>query len=340
MTATNYEKLTATHHSRNFREAVEILKMELPDVPAPDEIIIRNHYAGVNAADLMMAAGMYLVPTPVPCDLGSEAVGEVIAVGADVTTVKVGDAVLTNAIGCGYRDYYVTKARRAVVIPAATPEVMSLSIGGLTASIALLETASMSQTGGETVLVTAAAGGTGQFAVQIAKLYSNHVIGTCSTDDKAEFLRSIGCDRVVNYKKENLREVLSKEYPRGVNVVFEGVGGEMFDIGVDHLARFGRLLTIGFVSEYKNDEPDRVNRARIYYKILAKNASIHGFNLNLYFGRPTVAEHMAKLADLLRDGRLLPSIDPTPFTGVEGAIDAVEYLQSGTSSGKVVVRMN
>lgn len=336
---TTYEKLTATRHSRNFRDAVEILSVDLPDTPAPDEIIIRNRYAGVNAADLMMAAGVYLLPTPVPCDLGSEAVGEIVNVGADVTDYRLGAAVLTNAIGCGYRDYYVTKARRAVAIPEATPEVMSLSIGGLTASIALHETASMSQSGGETVLVTAAAGGTGQFAVQIAKLAGNHVIGTCSTDDKADLLRSLGCDRVVNYRQENLREVLAKEYPRGVNIAFDGVGGELFDTCVDHLARFGRLITIGFISEYKNDEPERVNRARIYYKILAKNASVHGFNLNLYFGKPTVAEHMARLADLLREGRLTPSIDPTPFSGVAGAIEAVEYLQSGANNGKVVVRM-
>jgi prostaglandin reductase 3 len=337
---TTYEKLTATRHSRKFREAVEILNVDLPETPAPDEMIIRNRYAGVNAADVMMAAGIYLVPTPVPCDLGSEAVGHVVAVGADVKNFWPGDDVLTNAIGCGYREYYVIKARRALAIPEATPEVMSLSISGLTASIALLETASMSQTGGETVLVTAAAGGTGQFAVQIAKLYGNHVIGTCSTDEKAAFLRSIGCDRVVNYREENLGDVLSKEYPRGVNIVFEGVGGEMFDIGVDHLARFGRLLTIGFISEYRNEEPERVNRARLYYKILAKNASVHGFNLNLYFGKPTVAEHMSKLDEMLRHGRLTPSIDPTPFSGVRGAIDAVEYLQSGANNGKVVVRMS
>lgn len=335
---TTYQKLTATRHSRDFREAVEILSVELPEAPAPDEIIIRNHYAGVNAADLMMAAGMYLLPTPVPCDMGSEAVGEVVAVGAEVTAFRPGDAVLTNAIGCGYRDYYVTKARRAVAIPAATPEIMSLSIGGLTASIALHESVSMAQ-GGETVLVTAAAGGTGQFAVRLAKLAGNHVIGTCSSDEKADLLRALGCDRVVNYRQENLREVLKAEYPRGVSIVFDGVGGEMFDIGVEHLARFGRLLTIGFISEYNKDEPDRVHQPRIYYKILAKNASLHGFNLNLYFGKPIVAEHMQRLAELLREGSLAPSIDPTPFSGVAGAIDAVGHLQSGANTGKVVVRM-
>lgn len=334
---TTYQKLTALRHSKNYREAVEILTDDLPETPASGEIIIRNLYAGVNASDLMMAAGQYLLPTPLPCDMGAEAVGEVVAVGSEVDTLKPGDFVLSNAIGCAYREYYVTQSRRVVPIPQATPEVMSLSIGGLTASLGLSLTGEMSATGGEVVLVTAAAGGTGQFAVQLAKLAGNHVIGTCSSDDKADLLRSLGCDRVVNYRKEDLRSVLKAEYPKGVHIVFDGVGGDQFDAALDHLARFGRLVTIGFISEYKG-EPEKVERARVYYKILGKNASIRGFNLNLYFGKPQAAEHLARLIDLWQNGKLNPAIDETLFYGVAGSIDAVEYLHSGKNSGKVVVR--
>ncbi|HEX2622556.1 MAG TPA: zinc-binding dehydrogenase [Phototrophicaceae bacterium] len=332
-----YQKLTAVQHTKVFRDAVELQTAELPETPAPDEIVIKNKYAGVNASDVMMTAGQYLLPTPVPFDTGAEAIGEVMAVGAEVTNLKPGDAVLTNAIGCGYREYYVAKARRVIPVPAATAEIMSLSIGALTASMGLSMTGEMSQEGGETVLITAAAGGTGQFAVQLAKLAGNHVIGTCSSEDKVDLLRSFGCDRVVNYHKENLRDVLATEYPRGVNLVFDGVGGEMFDAGLEHLARYGRLVTIGFISEYKQHEPERVHRARVYYKILGKNASIRGFNLNLYFGKPQAVEHMGKLIGLYEQGKLNPAIDPTPFKGVMACIDAVEYLQDGKNSGKVVI---
>ncbi len=332
---TIYQKLVATQYSKSFREAVQIREDQLTD-PKPDEIVIKNHYAGVNAADVMMAAGQYLLPTPLPCDMGAEAVGEVIAVGAEVEMLKRGDFVLTNAIGAGYREYYVTKARRVVPIPEATPEIMSLSIGGLTASIGLELTGEM-KSGGETVLVTAAAGGTGQFAVQLAKLAGNHVIGTCSSDDKADLLRELGCDRVINYKTENVRQVLKDEYPKGLDVVFEGVGKEMFDAALDNMARFGRLVTIGFISEYK-DQPDTPTSVRVYYKLLGKMASVRGFNLNLFFGRPEVIEHMMRLVGLLNTGQIKPMIDPMTFNGVAGAIDAVEYLQSGKNSGKVVVR--
>lgn len=331
----HYQKLTATQYSKNFRQAVQLQTVPL-NLPTGEDILIKNIYAGVNAADTMMAAGQYLLPTPLPCDMGAEAVGQVVAVGDDVHQYKVGDFVLTNAIGCGYCDYYTISARRAVAIPAATPEIMSLSIGGLTASIGLEVIGEMKA--GETVLVTAAAGGTGQFAVQLAKLAGCKVIGTCSSDEKADLLRSWGCDRPVNYKTENLRDVLKKEFPKGVDVVFESVGGDLFDVCVDNLARFGRLVTLGFITEYK-DQPDVVTGVRIYYKLLGKMASVRGFNLNLYWSRPHIlAEHMEKLIGLLNAGKLRPSIDPTIFNGVASAVDAVEYLQAGKNSGKVIVR--
>ncbi len=329
-----YRKLTAVRHSKDFRTAVEIQTVPL-EPPQVGEVVIKNRFAGVNASDVMMAAGQYLLPTPTPCDMGAEAIGEVVAVGEGVENVRVGDVVLTTAIGAGYREYYTTKARRVIPVPVASAEVMSLSIAGLTARVALHETAEMKS--GETVLVTAAAGGTGLFAVQLAKLADNHVIGTCSSDDKAALLKSVGCDRVVNYKHESLRAVLESEYPKGVDIVFESVGGELFDVALDHLAPFGRLITLGFITEYKAAAPERVHRPRIYYKLLAKNASVRGFNLNLHFGRPALAEHLAWLVAQMQSGALKAHLDPTRFEGVSGAIDAVEYLHAGKNSGKVIV---
>lgn len=96
----------------------------------------------------------------------------------------------------------------------------------------------------------AAAGGTGQFAVQLAKLAGNHVIGTCGSEDKVKFLKEIGCDRVVNYKKEDLAAVLKKEYPQGIDLVYECVGGKMLETAVNSLAIHGRIVIIGMISGY------------------------------------------------------------------------------------------
>jgi hypothetical protein len=324
-----FRKLVAVRHSDQFRQAIELVEVERR-VPAPTEILVRNLYSGVNAADYMMAAGTYAVPTPVPFDLGGEAVGEVVEVGSEVHKFKVGDYVLTFG-GFGEYVYYLEK--RTFAIPKATPEIVALAVGGLTASIALEVVGRM--TSGETVLVTAAAGGTGQFAVQLAKLAGNHVIGTCGSEEKAALLKVWGCDRTVNYKTENLRHVLKEEYPKGVNIVFESVGGEMFDASVRSLAVRGRLITIGFISEYPRAE--KAEMTRIHTFLLPKSASVHGFYLN-HFWRDYAAPHLAKLIALLESGKLIAEVDAADFHGLESVADAVEYLYSGKNQGKVVVR--
>jgi prostaglandin reductase 3 len=326
-----YRKVIATHFTKNFREAAQIVEAELLP-PAPNEITIRNCVAGVNATDVNISAGGYTPNAQPPIDLGAEMVGEVVAVGEKVTEFKVGDLAASTSLG-GYAEYVTERARYAIPVPEATPEILSLVISGTTASLGLYVTGEMKS--GETVLVTAAAGGTGQFAVQLAKLAGNTVIGTCSTDDKAALLKTLGCDRVVNYRKEDLGAVLKAEYPRGMDVIYESVGRQMFDTCVDNLAIRGRLVIIGYITEYLST-PEVVSDTRIYYKLLGKSASLRGMFL-LHFVKQ-VPEHMAKLVELYQAGKLQIAVDPTRFAGVEQVADAVEYLHSGKSSGKVVVR--
>lgn len=328
----HYKKLTVIKSSNKLREAVEIQEVPL-HLPNDDEILVKTCYTGVNAADYMMAAGRYLSPTPPPFDLGTESTGEVVAVGANVKEFKPGDAIL--AIAGGYREYFTLNARRAIPVPSATPKMVTLGVSGLTAAIALEKTGEM--TSGETVLVTAAAGGTGSFAVQLAKLAGNHVIGTCSSADKVDFLRSIGCDRPVNYREEKLSDVLKTEYPKGVDIIFESVGGKLFDTCVNALGVKGRLITIGAISEYETG-PEMVSSPRIYYKLLSKSASLRGFWLMHYFR--DIAQYVPKLIQLMNDGKLLATVDTEIFSGVESALDAIEYMYKGKNTGKVVVKFN
>lgn len=325
-----YRKVIAARFSNHFRQAAQIIEAEL-QAPTGSDILVKTHYAGVNATDVNISAGSYTPGATPPIDLGAEGAGEVVALGAKVTDFKVGDWVVTNTLG-GYTEYQTVRSRYAIRVPQATPEILSLVVSATTASIGLSITGDMNS--GETVLVTAAAGGTGQFAVQLAKLAGNTVIGTCSSDHKADLLRRLGCDRVVNYKTESLDAVLTAEYPRGVDLVYESVGRAMFDTCLDHLAIRGRLVIIGYITEYL-DTPEAVTGPRVYYKLLGKSASLRSMFLPHFIRQ--VPEHMAKLLELYQAGRLHAAVDPTPFRGVEGVIDAVEYLHSGASSGKVVV---
>ena len=239
----------------------------------------------------------------------------------------------TTVSGGGYREYQAVDANLAIKIPDATPEVLTLMPTGVSALVALEQVGEMRSQ--EVVLVTAAAGGTGHIAVQLALLAGNHVIGICGSDAKSERLKEIGCHRVINYRLENVNEVLKKEYPDGINLVFECVGKEIFDICVDNLAVGGRLVVVGFISEYANSlEP--VYQSRIYGKLLWKAASIRGFLL------PRYTEHIPAARDRLLDqfyaGKIKVAVDPTEFRGIESIVDAVEHLLSGNNCGKVVVR--
>ena len=327
-----YRKLVATTFSTNFRDAAAIVEEPLPD-PKPHEVIVRNAYAAVNATDVNIAAGRYEPGARPPLDLGVEAVGHVVATGSEVRHLQAGDAVVTSAVGGGYREYQVVRASTAMKIAEATPEALSIVVSGLTASIALNEVGEMHS--GETVLVTAAAGGTGQYAVQLAKRAGNHVIGTCGTDEKAAFLESLGCDHPINYSEEDVAAVLKDNYPSGVNLIYESVGGELFDTCVDALARYGRLLSIGFISEYVEGVAS-VSQPRVYAKLLPKSASVRGFFLPHYAEH--FNEHMERLMKLQKSGALHVAIDEKVFDGLGSVVDAVEYLHSGQSRGKVVVR--
>lgn len=329
-----YKKLVATQRSPDFRAAAEVVEEPIPE-PGPHEVVVRNWYAGVNATDVNITAGRYAPGAEPPFDLGAEAAGEVVAVGRDVKHLQAGDAVVTSTLGGGYREYNCVRASNAYKVSEPTPEALSIMVSGLTASIALQEVADVEAD--DVVLVTAAAGGTGQYAVQLAKRNGHHVIGTCGTDEKVALLNDLGCDRPINYREEDVRAVLEREYPDGVDLVYEGVGGKLFDTCVDALAVHGQLLTIGYVSEYV-DGPKPVTRPRIYTKLLGKSASIHGFFLPqfaMYFG-----EHLRHLMELLHREDLHVAIDGRTFQGIASIPDAVEHLHSGQSQGKVVVQLN
>ena len=167
------------------------------------------------------------------------------------------------------------------------------------------------------------------------------MIATCGSDDKVAFLKGLGADRVVNYKKEKLGDVLKKEYPSGVNAVYESVGGEMFEAGVRGLAKHGRLVVIGFITGYQSQKgfsDDTRHSVPLPARLLTKSASVRGFFL---FDYPRdFARHFASLVSALESGKMVSRIDLTAQTGLEAVSDAVAYLHSGKSVGKVIVPMS
>ena len=327
-----FRKLEVINPGPDFRKATRIAEVDMPALK-DGEILIRNRFAGVNASDPVFSSGGY-GHTQTPFDIGIESGGEVVAVGGGVVAPQVGDQVLAYGFGGGYAEYRVIEAAQAIPVPEASASATSILIAGLTASIGL-EVGELKS--GDTVLVTAAAGSVGSYAVQLAKHAGAHVIGTCSSDDKAQWLKTIGCDRAINYKREDFAAVLAEEYPQGIDLVCENVGKKMFDIAVKNLAVFGRVVCIGAVSEYEKGMAwEEVTAVRIYHSLLAKSAVIRGFFLPHYPHR--FPEHLQKLMTLVAEGKIIAPIDPSEFLGIDSIPDAVDHLHGGKNKGKVLIR--
>ncbi|XP_052192327.1 uncharacterized protein LOC127801350 isoform X2 [Diospyros lotus] len=335
----NFEKIVVHTLSHNFRSATSIVRMPLRLPIKPDHVLVKIIYAGVNASDVNFSSGRYFsgtnkdISSRIPFDAGFEAVGIIAAVGNSVKNLKVGTPAALMTFG-SYAEFTMVPSKHILPVARPDPEVVAMLTSGLTASIALEKAAQMDS--GKVVLVTAAAGGTGQFAVQLAKLAGNTVVATCGGKEKAVLLRDLGVDRVIDYKAEDIKIVLKNEFPEGVDIVYESVGGGMFDMCLNALAVYGRLVIIGMISQYQGEHGWKPrNYTGLCDKILSKSQTVAGFFLVQY---PHLWQHhLDRLFNLYSLGKLKVFVDPKAFLGLHSVADAVEYLHSGKSVGKVVV---
>lgn len=335
------KKLVVTKLTQDFREAVTVRTVAVP-TPGDAELLVRNRFVGINASDINYSAGRYDPSVKPPFDAGFEGIGEVVGLGLSASSrYTVGDTVAYFGSGA-FAEYTVVPAKETVPVPSVKPEFLTLLVSGATAYIALKRLGDLAK--GETVLVTAAAGGTGQFAVQFAKRAGCHVIGTCSSDEKAGFLKSIGCDRPINYATEDLAKTLRKEYPRGIDVVYESVGGSVLELAVNSLANKGRLIVIGFISGYQTASGiPPFKGGTLPVKLLQKSASIRGFFLPHFIG--DYREALSSMMQMFAKGELVCEVDcgdmaqEGRFVGLESVFRAVDHMYARKNLGKVVVEL-
>lgn len=260
-----------------------------------------------------------------------EAVGRVEAVGQGVVAFAVGDAVATVRAGTGYRLWQCVPEAEAIAVPEIAPWILAIVPSGVSALVALEQVAALGS--GETVLITAAAGGLGHVMTQLAVRAGNHVVAVVGSHRKAAWLASAGVDRVVNYREESLTEVLAADYADRLDLVMDSVGGETFDALVDQLAPHGRLVVCGYSSDRL--PTSRPAQKRIYTRLYWKAASVRGF-MNWRFAEHAV-EARARLFRMVETGELEALVDREPFSGLDAVPDAVEHLLAGRNLGKVVV---
>lgn len=226
---------------------VALAARDLPQ-PGPGEVRVAVKAASLNFPDLLMTEGKYQFKPELPFTLGMEFSGEVDAVGEGVTGFLKGDAVTGGAKTGAFADYALAQAAGLRAKPEAMSHAEAAAFGAayLTAYVALVRRAHLQP--GETLLVHGASGGVGLAAVDIGKLLGASVIATSASDAKLETVVARGADHALNVTQGFRERVKALTGGRGADVIFDPVGGDVFDESVRCIAFDGRLLVIGFTS--------------------------------------------------------------------------------------------
>ncbi|MFZ1814315.1 MAG: NADPH:quinone oxidoreductase family protein [Rhizobiaceae bacterium] len=309
-------------------ENLQLVDLDSP-TPGPREIVVRAEAIGVNYPDGLLVQGLYQAKPPVPFVPGMEVVGRVIATGDEVRRFKVGDRVGSVSMLGAYAEEVAVSQNTAFAVPdgADAGELTALMCGYGTAHHALKQRAALQP--GETLAVTGAAGLTGLAAVQIGKAMGARVIAIASSREKRDLALANGADVALGY--ENLKETLKEATGgNGADVVFDVVGGDVFDACARAMAWKGRLLVVGFASGRIPEFPVNLS--------LVKGYSVVGVFWGSFTAREPQAnmENMAELAGWYAAGKVKPHVEAVyPLARAQ---DALNFIHQRKATGKVVLK--
>lgn len=300
--------------------------------PSHHELRIEVVATGVNFADVMHRRGTYPEGPATPYVPGFEVAGIVDAVGAGVERFAVGDRVVSyveSGTG-GYAEYALSRPMHTFCVPEALPlrEAVAVPIQFLTAHNCLFEWGDLDA--GDRVLIHAAAGGVGTAAVQLAREAGADVFGTASTDTKLDRIRTLGCDHCINYEETSFVDAITHRTDGdGINLVLDGVGGDVHHNSLKVLAPFGRLVAYGVAS----GEGTQLNPSGL----LTKNLQVFGY----HYGGALADAHDRVLGPAdgilqhLSSGRIEAVIGDT--FRLEKAAMAHRRLETRRTVGKIVL---
>ena len=299
------------------------------DVPSPEpkpgEVKVRLRARGVSFADVLRIAGEYHVKTAPPFIPGGEAAGEVIGLGEGVTGLAIGDRVLC---GGGYAEETVQRADSVIKLPANVSfEAAAAFRSNYTTALYALQRARLQP--GESLLVHGAAGGVGVATVDVGKLMGARIIATARSPERLEVCRRLGADHIIDYSNGFRDKVLELTGKRGADVIFDPVGGDVFDESMRCVAPFGRILIVGFTG-------GRPGLAKTNH-LLVKDAEVIGFTIGA-LGKldPAWAKrNLEVLVGWLGSGRIRPY--HSHALPLAKAADAMKLITDRAVIGKVLL---
>jgi len=301
-----------------------------PPVAGPGEVKLRVRAAGVNFADIVMVRGHYQEKPTLPFSPGLEAAGEILTVGEGVPGIAPGDRVMAVPGVGAFAEEVVAPADAILPIPEGMDFITAAAIPVAygTSHLALTDRGALQA--GETLLVLGAGGGVGLSAVECGKALGATVIAAASTAEKLDLAKAHGADHGINYVDEDLRAVVRKLTDgRGVDVVYDPVGGDASKAAMRSLARKGRLLVIGFAAGDIPQFPANY--------LLVKHISVVG----VYWGSYRLNEpelFRASFEELMKwyaEGRLKPHV--SQVFPLARAADALGVLDSRQAIGRIVI---
>lgn len=297
------------------------------------EVLLDVHAAGVNFPDTLIIEGKYQFKPPFPFSPGGEAAGVVAAVGEKISHLKVGDRVMALTGWGSFAEQVAVSGQNVLPIPEemdfTTAAAFSMTYG--TSMHALKQRANLQP--GETLLVLGASGGVGLAAVEIGKAMGARVIAAASTNEKLEIARKAGADELINYSEASLRERLKELTDgQGVDVIYDPVGGKLFEEAFRSIAWNGRMLVVGFAAG--GEIP-----ALPANLPLLKGASLIGVFWGAFAQRQPQdnAANFKQLFAWYAEGKLRPLVSQT--FALEQAAEAIDTLGQRKAVGKLVVKV-
>ena len=307
------------------------LKIETRTLPPPGngEVRVKMRAASLNFPDVLMTQGKYQLKPTLPFVPGMEGAGEVMALGEGVSRLKAGDAVVVASRFGMFADEVNVPANavRSKAAAMTWEQAASYPAAWLTAYVALVRRGALQR--GETLLVHGAAGGVGMAAVDLGLLLGATVIATAGSKDKLDVLKARGAHHVIDYTNGFRDEVKRITQDRGADVIYDPVGGDVFDESVRCIAFDGRLLVIGFTS-------GRIPTVSVNIPLI-KGFSVVGVRAGEY-GRQFPergVENIAAIEKLAHDGKVQPHIGFSAT--LDNAVDAFRALFTRRVIGKAVV---
>jgi NADPH:quinone reductase-like Zn-dependent oxidoreductase len=322
---------------------------EMPDRRlAPKDLRVRIEAAGVNFADLMGRVGLYPDAPPVPYAPGYEIAGVVEEAGAKVeAALQPGTRVMATTRFWGYAHSARIAQHWAVPLPDGIDYVTAAAVpvNYLTAYLALIHCGSAKP--GERVLVHGGAGGVGLAALDLARSLDVEFYATAGSDEKCRRLESLGVKRAFNYREVDYAEAARQELRGGgFQLILDPLGPASFQKGLDLLEPLGRIVCYGFsslVTGPKRKLWHAVTSVMKAHKVnpitlMNQNKGVFGLNLaQLFTQRDLHHTAMERMAEMLADGRIRPTIDRTFPLSARGAADAHTWLHERRNFGKVVL---